>query len=139
DTDFRWTTLEILEPDAYIEDVFTCNASALGLLNTVLSALVDDPADPDTDPAYGLSFGQRVPLPIVDNFEVQGELSTPECTMDGNSAKVCEEPAGMVSSLWTLARSADAGTCFARVPEVANADGWLDNPELTIAPERFPT
>lgn len=145
DTDFQWTAIEIVEPDVYVKLLTPdCDESDLPFLNDALDDMVSQPEpdedEPDVDQPYDLSIAQQLPLPVAENGDVEGTLTTPECVWSqDDEEKVCAEPTDMLEPAWTFTRSTDDGACFARVSEEANDEGWLDNPELELDDARIPS
>lgn len=141
--DFRWTALTIHEPDVYIQALNPeCDESQLdSLLNDTIGGMIADPEEENEDGefAYELSINQRLPLPLAEDMAANGKLTIPECILGDMDDKICTEPDDMATSDWIFTRASADGTCFARVPEEANAEGWVDNPELTIDESLFPS
>src|SRR5690625_133080 len=142
---FRWTSIAIQEPDVYVQALDPeCEESQRdSLLNDTLAGMIKDPdpeeAEDEDDLKYELSINQALPLPLTEGAAADGTLSVPECRYDETAGKLCEAPLEENTSDWIFTRATSAGKCFARVPKEANAQGWIDHPELDLDETLIPT
>lgn len=139
-TPVRWTSLSILEPLLHEGDSpEACDETFGDYVNgSVFKALLEEP-DLDTG-LHGLNVIQQVGVPNA-GAALDLKMSFPDsCTPGESGPASCKLAGGSMTDTidWNVKKATETGPCFKRISTTANGDGWLDNPENTLAAADIP-